>query len=98
MIVFVKDFSIVLLKMSNINFERRCAIRFFFRLGHSATEILPKLQKIEFYQEPRFFGGLRHFQKGESRLKMNPEAEGFHLQEPIKMLTESGILCVQIVD
>ncbi|KAJ8953247.1 hypothetical protein NQ318_015828, partial [Aromia moschata] len=39
-----------------------------------------------FFQEPRFFGDLRHSQKEvESRLKMNHAAEDFHLQEPMKM-------------
>lgn len=32
--------------------------------------------EIVFCHGPRFFGGLRHFQKEESRLKMNHEAEG----------------------
>lgn len=39
-----------------------------------------------FCEGPRFFGGLRHFQKEESRLKMNHEAEGLHLQEPMKIV------------
>ncbi|MBZ5796149.1 hypothetical protein K8353_39195 [Burkholderia contaminans] len=30
--------------MSDINFEQRCAIRFCFRLGHSATDTFAKLQ------------------------------------------------------
>ncbi|KAJ8959351.1 hypothetical protein NQ318_022037 [Aromia moschata] len=34
-----------------------------------------------FFQEPRYFGGLRLFQKEESRLEMNHAAEGLHLQE-----------------
>ncbi|KAJ8960865.1 hypothetical protein NQ318_020164 [Aromia moschata] len=28
----------------DINFEQRCAIRFCFRLGHSATDTFPRLQ------------------------------------------------------
>ena len=81
-------FFYYVLKMSDINFDERCAIRFCFRLEHSVTETLAKLQQakeIVFCQEPRFFGGLRHFQKKESRLKMNHEAEGLHFQEPMKM-------------
>ena len=79
--------------MSDINFEQRCAIRFCFRLGHSATKTLAKLQQAYediFCQEPRFFGALRHFQKEESRLKMNQETEDLHIQETMKMSTESG--------
>ena len=38
-------------------------------------------------QEARLFSGLRHFQKKESRLKMNHEF--LHLQESMKMSTES---------
>ncbi|KAJ8955032.1 hypothetical protein NQ318_000464 [Aromia moschata] len=51
-----------------------------------------------FFQEPRFFGGLRYSQKEESRLMMNHAAEGHHLQEPMKMSIEYVISCVQIVD
>ncbi|KAJ8944408.1 hypothetical protein NQ318_023181 [Aromia moschata] len=36
--------TIVRFKMSDINFEQRCAIRFCFRLGHSATDTFAKLQ------------------------------------------------------
>lgn len=43
-----------------------------------------------FYQWLRFLGGLRRFQKEESRLKMQHAAEDFRLQEPIKISTESG--------
>ena len=73
-IVLVKQFFL----LCSIN-EQSSAIRFCFRLEHSVTETLAKLQQakeIVFCQEPRFFGGLRHFQKKESRLKMNHEAEG----------------------
>ncbi|KAJ8957109.1 hypothetical protein NQ318_007324 [Aromia moschata] len=65
------------------------------KLEHSETE----LQHVYgvFFQELRFFGGLRHSQKEECRLKMNHAAEGVHLQEPIKMSIEYGILYVQIV-
>ncbi|KAJ8948629.1 hypothetical protein NQ318_022695 [Aromia moschata] len=45
-----------------------------------------------FFQNPRFFGGLRHSQKEE-----NHAAECLHLQEPMKMSIEYGILCVQII-
>ncbi|KAJ8934140.1 hypothetical protein NQ318_010361 [Aromia moschata] len=44
-----------------------------------------------FSQEPR------HSQKEESRLKLNNAAEGLHIQEPMQMLIEYGIFCVQIV-
>ncbi|KAJ8961128.1 hypothetical protein NQ318_008806 [Aromia moschata] len=37
-----------------------------------------------FFQEPRFFGGLRHSQKEERRLK-NHTVEGLRLREPMKM-------------
>ncbi|GFT32621.1 hypothetical protein TNCV_3145691 [Trichonephila clavipes] len=50
-----------------------------------------------FCQGPRFFGGLRHFQKEESQLKMNLTAEGHQFQKPLKMSLESGIVCVQMV-
>ncbi|KAJ8960038.1 hypothetical protein NQ318_009475 [Aromia moschata] len=52
------------LKMSDINFEQRCAIR--FRPGHSATDTFAKLQHAygdSVFQEPKFSGGLRHSQK-----------------------------------
>ncbi|GFT20167.1 putative transposase [Trichonephila clavipes] len=50
-----------------------------------------------FCQGSRFFGGLRHFQKEESQMKMNLAAEGPQFQKPQKMSLESGILCIQIV-
>ncbi|KAJ8943104.1 hypothetical protein NQ318_009179 [Aromia moschata] len=37
-------------------------------------------------------------QKEESRLKINHAAEDLHLQEPMNMSIEYGILCVQIVN
>ncbi|GFV54288.1 hypothetical protein TNCV_4365631 [Trichonephila clavipes] len=50
------------------------------RLGHNATETFAKLHPAYgdrvFCQGPRFFGGLRHFKKEESQLKMNLAAEG----------------------
>ncbi|KAJ8949000.1 hypothetical protein NQ318_023024, partial [Aromia moschata] len=46
------------------------------------------LTETVFFQEPRFFGGLRHSQKEESRLKINHAAEGLNLQEPMKMSIE----------
>ncbi|GFX10696.1 putative transposase [Trichonephila clavipes] len=49
-----------------------------------------------FGQGPRFFGGLRPFQKEESQLKINLAVEGPQFQKPLKMSLESGILCVQI--
>ncbi|GFT55889.1 hypothetical protein TNCV_1699661 [Trichonephila clavipes] len=55
------------------------------------------LRKQYFVKGPGFSGGLRHFQKEESKLKMNLAAEGPHFQKPLKMSLESGILCVQIV-
>ena len=50
-----------------------------------------------FCQGPRFFVGIRPFQKEESQLKMNLAAEGPQFQKPLKMSLESGILCEQIV-
>ncbi|KAJ8961465.1 hypothetical protein NQ318_014713 [Aromia moschata] len=50
------------------------------------------LTETVFFQEPRFFGGLRHSQKEESRLKMCHAAEGFHFKEPMKMSIEYGTL------
>ncbi|KAJ8939237.1 hypothetical protein NQ318_015195, partial [Aromia moschata] len=47
-----------------------------------------------FFQEPRFFDGLRHYQKEESRLKINHAAEGLYHHESMKMSIEYGILCV----
>ena len=99
-IAFVKQFFYCVLKMSDINFKQLCAFRFCFKLGHSATETLAKLQQAYgdcVLSRAQVFSSLRHFQKEESRLKMNLEAEGLHLQELIKMSTESEILCVQIV-
>ncbi|KAJ8943422.1 hypothetical protein NQ318_020673 [Aromia moschata] len=55
------------------------------------------LTETVFFQEPRFFDCLRHSQKEESRLKINHASEGLHLQEPMKMSIEYGILCDQIV-
>ncbi len=43
------------------------------------------------------FGGLRHFCKEESWLKMNHAEEDFQLQELIKMSIKSRIFCIQIV-
>ncbi|GFY28110.1 uncharacterized protein TNCV_4394441 [Trichonephila clavipes] len=80
--------------------EQRCAIKFCFRLGRNATEIFAKLLQAYgdmFCQGPRLFGGLRHFQKEESQLKMNLAVEGPQFEKPLKMSLESGILCVQIV-
>ncbi|GFW49391.1 transposable element Tcb1 transposase [Trichonephila clavipes] len=50
-----------------------------------------------FCQGPMFFGGLRHFQKEESQLKMNLAAKGPQFQKPLKVSLESRILCVQII-
>lgn len=61
-------------------------------LGHNATETFEKLrQALEtvFCREPRFLGGLRHFQKEENQLKTSLTAEGLHLQQLMKMLAES---------
>ncbi|KAJ8946694.1 hypothetical protein NQ318_006951 [Aromia moschata] len=41
-----------------------------------------------FFQEPMFFGGLRHSQKEESRFKLNHAEKGHPLQEPMKMSIE----------
>ncbi|GFU40954.1 putative transposase [Trichonephila clavipes] len=49
-----------------------------------------------FCQGPRPLGGLRHFQKEESQLKMNLAAEGPQFQKSLKMSLESGILCVRL--
>ncbi|GFW08910.1 putative transposase [Trichonephila clavipes] len=56
-----------------------------------------KLTETVFCQGTRFFGGLRHFQKEESQLKMNLAAKGSQFQKPLKMSLECGILRVQIV-
>lgn len=49
-----------------------------------------------FCQGLKFFGGLNHFQKEVSRMKMNQAAER-HFQKLMKMSTKFGILFVQIV-
>ena len=66
-------------------------------LGTVQRELLLNFSRpteIVFCQEPWFFGGLRHFQKEENRSKMNHDMEGLHLQEPMKISTESGILFI----
>jgi hypothetical protein len=71
--------------MSDINFERQCAIRFCFGLLHSVTETLAKPQQAYgdcALSRPWFLGGLRNFKKELIRLKM-------------EMLTESEILEVR---
>ncbi|GFY27081.1 uncharacterized protein TNCV_2067021 [Trichonephila clavipes] len=73
---------------------------FCFRLGHNATATIAKLQQAygdSVLSRAQVFGGLRHFQKEESQLKMNLAAEDPQFQKPLKMSLESGILCVQIV-
>ena len=45
-----------------------------------------------------FSGGLRHSQRAGTQLKMNIAAEDLQLQELMKMLKKSGILCVLIDD
>ncbi|GFV26465.1 putative transposase [Trichonephila clavipes] len=49
------------------------------------------LRRQCFVKGPGFSGGLRHFQKEESQLKMNLTAEGPNFQKPLKMSLESGI-------
>ncbi|KAJ8955044.1 hypothetical protein NQ318_000476 [Aromia moschata] len=49
------------LKMSDDNFEQRCAIRFCFRLGHSATDTFAKLQHV--YEDNVFSRAQRSVKK-----------------------------------
>ncbi|GFT29117.1 putative mariner transposase [Trichonephila clavipes] len=58
--------------------EQRCAIKFCFRLGHNPTETFSNLQQAygdNVLSRAQVFGGLMHFQKEESQLKMNLAAE-----------------------
>lgn len=80
---------------------QRFAIKFCFKLRHSAAKTYKTsvdLRGQHFVKGQRFFGGLRHLQEEESRLKTNQESEGPQLQKPIKISTGSGNLCHQIVD
>ncbi|GFU41557.1 uncharacterized protein TNCV_2792711 [Trichonephila clavipes] len=45
-----------------------------------------------FCQEPRFFRGLRHFQKVESQLKMNLAAQGPQFQKSLKTVLVRDIV------
>ncbi|GFV72000.1 HTH_48 domain-containing protein [Trichonephila clavipes] len=61
-------------------------IKFCFRLGHNAhLQNFSRPTETVLCQEPRFFGGLRHFQKEENQLKMNLASEGPQFQKSLKM-------------
>ncbi|KAG8322862.1 hypothetical protein J6590_012851 [Homalodisca vitripennis] len=73
---------------------QRCAIRFCLRLGDNATETPAKLQQAygdSVLSRAQIFRCLKHCQKEESQLKMNNEAEGLYLKEPMRITTESWI-------
>ncbi|KAJ8949206.1 hypothetical protein NQ318_021699 [Aromia moschata] len=85
--------------MSDINFEQRCAIRFCFRLEHSATDTFAKLEHVygdSVFSRAQVSRWFKAFSE-ESRLKVNHAGEDLHPQEPMKMSIEYGILCIQIV-
>ncbi|XP_066261786.1 protein GVQW3-like [Euwallacea similis] len=58
--------------MSDINFKQRCAIRFCFRLGHSATETFAKLQKAygdSVLSRAQVFRWFKAFSKGRGTIE-----------------------------
>ncbi|KAJ8944450.1 hypothetical protein NQ318_002147 [Aromia moschata] len=79
--------------MSDINFQQGVLSGFASDLNTVQWILLQNFNtptETMFFQEPRF-------SKEESRLKMNHAAEDLHLQEPMKMSIEFGILYVQII-
>ncbi|KAG8298343.1 hypothetical protein J6590_016231 [Homalodisca vitripennis] len=59
-----------------------------FDLGKVQRKLLLNFSKptvIVFCLEPRFFDSFKHFQKEESRLKMNLEAEDLYLEKPTRI-------------
>ncbi|KAJ8958901.1 hypothetical protein NQ318_019669 [Aromia moschata] len=67
------------------------------RLGYSATDTFAQLQHAygdSVFSRAQVFLWFRHSQKEESRLKVNHAEEDLHLQEPMKMSIEYGILSV----
>lgn len=65
--------------------------------GNRCLETFAKLQQTNEDVFAQIFQRLKYFRKEENRLDMNHEAKCPQLQEPIKMTSESGILCTQIV-
>ena len=63
--------------MSGINFKQQCAIRFCFRLGHSATETLAKLQQIygeSVLSRSQVFQWFKAFSKGRQSIEDEPQS------------------------
>ena len=63
--------------MSDNNFEQRCAIRFCFKLGHSATETFQKLQQA--YEESllsraQVFRWFKAFSEGGEAIEDEPQS------------------------
>lgn len=63
--------------MSDINFEQRCAIRFCFRLGHSATETFAKLQQAygdSVLSRAQVFRWFKAFSEGKESMEDEPRS------------------------
>ena len=63
--------------MNDINFEQRCAIRFCFRLGHSATETLLKLQQAygdSVLSRAQVFRWFKAFSEGRESIEDEPRS------------------------
>jgi len=86
--------------MGDNNFEQRYAIRFCFRLGHSATETFAKLRQAygdSVLSRAQVFRWFKAFSDGKESIE-DESRSGRPFQELMKMSIKSGILCVQIVD
>jgi len=64
--------------MSDNNFEQRCAIRFCFKLGHSATETFQKLQQAygdSVLSRTQVFRWFKAFSEGREAIEDEPRSE-----------------------
>ncbi|VVC25895.1 Hypothetical protein CINCED_3A017953 [Cinara cedri] len=63
--------------MSDNNFEQRCAIRFCFKLGHSATETFQKLQQVygeSVLSRAQVFRWFKAFSEGREAIEDEPRS------------------------
>ncbi len=82
-------------KVSDIEVERHCAIKFCFRLGQTATETFANLLQAyekDVLSRTQISWWFKAFSEGKYQLKINHAVlEGLQLQEMLKMWTEFEI-------